>query len=106
MLHRPGTVVTSANNHETEESVLCPAPARRFSLQYTRLIVSLFLIALVLVLYEPVQDFQFLSYDDPSYITQNAAVLTGLNARSIGWAFTAVDAFYWHPLAWLSHMLD
>lgn len=50
-------------------------------------------------------DYGFLNYDDPSYITNNAHVRSGLTSSSIVWAFTG-HADYWHPLTWLSHMLD
>lgn len=47
----------------------------------------------------------FSNYDDPSYITNNPHVQAGLTWESIVWAFTG-RADYWHPLTWLSHMLD
>ncbi len=48
----------------------------------------------------------FLSYDDPQYVTRNETVKNGLRWSGIRWAMTAVDAANWHPLTWLSHMLD
>jgi tetratricopeptide (TPR) repeat protein len=48
----------------------------------------------------------FISYDDPDYVTDNAFVRQGFTATSIRWAFTSFDAANWHPLTWLSHMLD
>lgn len=50
-------------------------------------------------------DYDFLNYDDPLYVTGNAQVQAGLTWDSIGWAFTG-KSDYWHPLTWLSHMLD
>ncbi len=50
-------------------------------------------------------DYGFLNYDDPSYITNNPHVRAGLAWSSVVWAFTG-HADYWHPLTWLSHMLD
>lgn len=47
----------------------------------------------------------FSNYDDPSYITNNAHVQAGFTWESLRWAF-AGRADYWHPLTWLSHMLD
>ena len=47
----------------------------------------------------------FINYDDPSYVTDNPHVQGGLSWGGIVWAFTA-PADYWHPLTWLSHMLD
>jgi tetratricopeptide (TPR) repeat protein len=48
----------------------------------------------------------FLAYDDDDYVTANAHVLLGLNGGSVAWAFRSTDAANWHPLTWLSHMLD
>lgn len=50
--------------------------------------------------------FDFVAFDDQVYIAHNKAVMTGLNAESIRWAFTNEVAGNWHPLTILSHMLD
>jgi tetratricopeptide (TPR) repeat protein len=66
----------------------------------------LVLVALTLFVYAPVVDHQFLSWDDPQYITDNPHVLGGLTWPGVRWAFTAYYASNWHPLTWLSHMAD
>jgi len=48
----------------------------------------------------------FINFDDTDYVTENVHVLKGLNGQSITWAFTTTEAANWHPLTWLSHMLD
>ena len=48
----------------------------------------------------------FVNYDDDVYVTGNAHVLDGLDGKSVSWAFTTFDAANWHPITWLSHMLD
>jgi tetratricopeptide (TPR) repeat protein len=48
----------------------------------------------------------FLDLDDPTYVTQNHHVQSGFTRENIRWAFTTGDAANWHPLTWLSHMLD
>lgn len=56
-------------------------------------------------LYAPVLFHQFVNYDDQQYVTDNPRVQAGLTWRGFVWSF----GFYagnWHPLAWLSHMLD
>jgi hypothetical protein len=63
------------------------------------------LAALALVLYWPTGGFEFLSYDDPDYVTGNRQVVAGLSAEGARWAF-GFHASNWHPLTWLSHMLD
>ncbi len=49
---------------------------------------------------------EFVNYDDPDYVTSNPHVLTGLTWENLRWAFTTGHASNWHPLTWLSHMLD
>ena len=47
----------------------------------------------------------FVNYDDPAYLTDNPHVQEGLSWAGVVWAFTA-PADYWHPLTWITHMLD
>ena len=53
-----------------------------------------------------VRNYDFVNYDDLDYITENQHVQAGLARDSIIWAFTTGHASNWHPLTWLSHMLD
>ena len=48
----------------------------------------------------------FIGGDDTRYITENPAVQGGLSAAGVRWAFTTLHASNWHPLTWLSHLLD
>jgi hypothetical protein len=50
--------------------------------------------------------FEFLSLDDGVYVTDNEEVRAGLTVESVKWAFTTFRGGPWHPLTWLSHMLD
>jgi len=61
---------------------------------------------LTLLLYWPATHADFINYDDPDYVTTNPAVLGGLTLNHIAWAFTTSDTANWHPLTWLSLMLD
>jgi protein O-mannosyl-transferase len=61
---------------------------------------------LVLVSYWAVAGNQFTSYDDPQYVTENYHVQRGLDRETVVWAFTTSRASNWHPLTWLSLMLD
>lgn len=54
----------------------------------------------------PVREFGFVNYDDNEYVYENPPVRAGLSAQGVVWAFTAVHSANWHPLTWLSHMLD
>ena len=60
---------------------------------------------ITLALYLPVLRANFVEYDDQQYVTDNPLVQAGLTWRGLGWAF-GFHAGNWHPLAWLSHMLD
>jgi hypothetical protein len=50
----------------------------------------------------------FINFDDPAYVTYNPIVREGLTWAGVKWAFTQLhgEATYWHPVTWLSHMLD
>ena len=48
----------------------------------------------------------FVNYDDPDYVTANEHVKGGLTMAGVKWAFRSGEASNWHPLTWLSHMLD
>ena len=50
--------------------------------------------------------FEFLNYDDPLYVTANPHVQHGLSVEGVRWAFTTFTAANWHPLTWISLMLD
>jgi protein O-mannosyl-transferase len=65
------------------------------------------LLALVTIgLYWPVTSHDFVSFDDTDYVTANAHVQGGLRWASLGWVLTNLDVGLWHPLTWVSHMLD
>ena len=60
----------------------------------------------VFFLYWPATRCEFTHYDDLTYYVDNAHVQDGLTVHSVFWAFTTGTASNWHPLTWLSHMLD
>lgn len=64
------------------------------------------LLALAVSTYLPVTRHDFVTYDDPPYVTRNEVVQRGLTWRGMQWAFTTGHVSNWHPLTWLSHMLD
>ncbi|MBI4558176.1 MAG: tetratricopeptide repeat protein [Candidatus Hydrogenedentes bacterium] len=66
----------------------------------------LVIVVATLVAYRQAPQFGFLNFDDNSYVTGNAMVRDGLTVRGIVWAFTTGHSANWHPLTWLSHMLD
>lgn len=56
--------------------------------------------------YSAVGSLGFVTLDDPNYILDNPQVNQGLTWSGLEWAFTTGHASNWHPLTWLSHMLD
>lgn len=60
----------------------------------------------VMVIYWQVSNFAFVSFDDPDYVYKNQVVKQGLTWFGVKWAFTSFYAANWHPVTWLSHMLD
>ena len=62
--------------------------------------------ALTLVVYVQLLGFDFVRFDDPRYVTENPVVRAGLSLDGVVWAFTTFHESNWHPLTWLSHMLD
>ena len=59
-----------------------------------------------LLVFWQVRNFDFVNYDDDDYVSANPHVLNGLSAGAVVWAFTTNHAGNWHPLTWLSFMLD
>jgi len=64
------------------------------------------LILITIVVFAPIRSSGFIPWDDPLYVTQNPHVLGGVTAGGVLWALTTGEQFYWHPLTWLTHMLD
>lgn len=83
--------------------VVPPAPARH---RAKELAIGAALAALTLAAYSGVLSNGFVDYDDQAYVTQNRHVLAGITWEGVRWAFTTGHAANWHPLTWLSHMLD
>jgi tetratricopeptide (TPR) repeat protein len=65
-----------------------------------------FLVLLTAAVYWRVIGFEFIVVDDHKYVFQNEMVLKGISWSGIKWAFTTMHASNWHPLTWISHMLD
>jgi Flp pilus assembly protein TadD len=59
-----------------------------------------------ILLFARAASFPFIHFDDNLYLTENPVVQRGLTWSGLVWAFTAFHVSNWHPLTWLSHMLD
>src|SRR2546425_7939600 len=72
---------------------------------------TLFLVSLVLVMMTTAAYWRtlhngFVLYDDKGYVTENPHVQEGITSKTLLWALTTTHAANWHPLTWLSHMVD
>jgi tetratricopeptide (TPR) repeat protein len=67
---------------------------------------GLLLLLVTLLVFLQTTFFQFINYDDEIYVLNNPFVNQGLSWLGFKWAFAAAHASNWHPLTWLSHMLD
>ena len=72
----------------------------------SEIVISLFLIMATLAVFWQVQDHEFINYDDNRYVTENRNIREGLSMEGVTWAFTTGLHGHWHPLTWLSHMMD
>ena len=89
------------SDKEDLASRVLPEPFTKASI-----IFSALLAVVIFSVYAQVLEFEFLVCDDDVYVTKNANVLEGLTWRGVVWAFSGPHAGNYHPLTWLSHMLD
>jgi tetratricopeptide (TPR) repeat protein len=68
--------------------------------------ICVFLAAITLLCYWPITHHAFINFDDHEYITENVHVKAGLTWQGVAWAFCTGSFCSWHPLTWISHMLD
>jgi len=76
------------------------------SLRHKKIALCLLIAGITFLAYLPVKDNGFINYDDEEYVTANKNVQGGLTFRNLQWAFAAMEVGNWHPLTWLSHMVD
>lgn len=70
------------------------------------ILLCLILAFIPVALYVQVIGFEFVDFDDFQYVTRNENVSAGFSLEHVAWAFSSLYASNWHPLTWLSHMLD
>jgi hypothetical protein len=71
-----------------------------------KLIICILLAAATLAVFAQMRHFDFVSIDDEVYVTQNDQVKNGMTPEGVIWAFLTTFGEFWHPLTWLSLMLD
>ncbi len=87
-------------------SRVSPAPSSPFLTAAPASWLSIGLILVTVIVFAPIRTYGFVPWDDPLYVTQNPHVLAGVTPGGVLWALTTGEQFYWHPLTWLTHMLD
>ncbi|MRR15228.1 MAG: tetratricopeptide repeat protein [Deltaproteobacteria bacterium] len=70
------------------------------------LIIGLVLTAMTIAVFWQVTGFDFVNFDDRIYVTENLHIQSGISLNGFRWAFTTTYAQFWHPLTWLSLMVD
>ncbi|MEM9294091.1 MAG: tetratricopeptide repeat protein [Acidobacteriota bacterium] len=91
----PKASTTRASKAERE-------PAPRWAAWAAAVVLAL----LVAVAFGDATSYPFVNFDDDEYVTENPPVLDGLTTESLEWAWSTFHAANWHPLTWMSHMLD
>jgi len=70
--------------------------------------ICFLLLFLVILVYFQTVRFEFINFDDQDYVTENEVIQKGITGEGIKWAFsfTENDLTYWHPIAYMAHMID
>jgi len=68
--------------------------------------ICIFLAAITWIVFGQTLWHEFINYDDPRYVYENAKITSGLSIAGVAWAFTHIHSENWHPLTTMSHMLD
>lgn len=71
-----------------------------------RVLMGVWLCFAIVAIYWPVYSFDFVNFDDDVYLVDNGRVHDGLTASNVRWAFTTGHHSNWHPVTWLSYLLD
>jgi tetratricopeptide (TPR) repeat protein len=80
--------------------------SHKIRLKRSDLVILLGLAVMTFGIYAQVIGHQFITLDDPTYIRENPNVNRGVTLAGLAWAFSTFDVANWHPLTWISHMID
>ncbi|MGD0279842.1 MAG: tetratricopeptide repeat protein [Smithella sp.] len=70
------------------------------------LIIYIILILVTLAVFWQVNQYAFVNIDDNIYVTENSRTRSGITLDGFRWVFCTTYGEFWHPLTWLSLMLD
>lgn len=91
--------------HGTKSGVVRPTRSANIFAR-GELLIAAVIAAATLAVYGQVITHQFINFDDDLYVRDNPMVNGGVTVEGIVWAFTTFHSANWHPLTWLSHMID
>ena len=89
-----------------QSSPKVPIGAGHWEQRWRVVTICLMLAAISFAVFGQTLTHEFINFDDGDYVYENPVVARGLTLQGLVWAFTSFDASNWHPLSWLSHMLD
>jgi tetratricopeptide (TPR) repeat protein len=99
------TTTAPLESGEVEDRLLIPQ--RGTAMRHWQVLMIYFLLACItLVVYLPVLKLDFVNFDDSAYVTSNLNVSSGLTWSGVVWAFRNFHSSNWHPVTWISHMVD
>ena len=92
----------------TARRVPARAQARPARTDFNRLLVAvcIFLVLAVVFVYGQTFRYGFVAYDDDQYVYENPIVKAGLTSSGVVWAFHTFYYANWHPLTWISYLVD
>jgi tetratricopeptide (TPR) repeat protein len=99
-------MITVGSRKKQNDTAAAGARARGPGPDRLTLLICICLVGVTAAVFWPVGTHEFIVFDDDLYVTDNPSVYRGLTLPGVAWAFGATRAANWHPLTWLSHMLD
>jgi protein O-mannosyl-transferase len=103
-LKRSDAVLDRASAHHP--AIRGKDPATRKSERYAVTVACGLLFLAVIAVFIQTLGHDFVNFDDDDYVYENPHVQEGLTPSSFAWAMTTRRSYNWHPLTWLSHILD
>ena len=79
---------------------------KKFFIKHKILLLCIVLMTATFAVFCQTLSHDFVNFDDNLYVYENRHIQNGLKVDNIIWAFTSTHAGNWHPLTWISHMVD
>ena len=104
--HKKGGNADESSTPRSIPIVVSETSAHRHPKTVTLALISLALLAVTFLLYCKSFRYGYVLFDDSGYVYENPMVQSGISLKGIAWAFTTFEFANWHPLTWISYMLD